>query len=73
MEIAWLCARFYTPGVAEIAESTNLKGCPHAFVYIVYVSRLLVDSVPFSQRREGERRDVESGERQSHHYSRPTD
>jgi hypothetical protein len=24
-------------GVAEIAESTNLKGCPHTFVYIVYV------------------------------------
>jgi hypothetical protein len=23
-------------GVAEIAESTNLKGCPHTFVYIVY-------------------------------------
>ena len=39
MEIVWLCARFYTPvsyGVAEIAESTNLKGCPQIFVYIVY-------------------------------------
>ena len=24
-------------GVAEIAESTNLKGCPHTFVYTVYV------------------------------------
>ena len=23
-------------GLAEIAESTNLKGCPHSFVYIVY-------------------------------------
>ena len=23
-------------GVAEIAESTNLKGCQHTFVYIVY-------------------------------------
>jgi hypothetical protein len=22
-------------GVAEIAESTHLKGCPHTFVYIV--------------------------------------
>jgi hypothetical protein len=33
MEIA-----FYTPvsGVAEIAKATNLKGCPHTFVYIVY-------------------------------------
>ena len=25
-------------GVAEIAKSTNLKGCPHSFVYIVYVN-----------------------------------
>ena len=24
-------------GVAEIAESTNLKGCSHAFVYVMYV------------------------------------
>ena len=24
--------------MAEIAESTNLKGCPHSFVYIVYVN-----------------------------------
>ena len=23
-------------GVAEIAKSTHLKGCPHTFVYIVY-------------------------------------
>ena len=22
-------------GVAKIAESTNLKGCPHTFVYVV--------------------------------------
>jgi hypothetical protein len=32
MEIAWLFARFYTHvmnGVAEIAESNHLKGCPH--------------------------------------------
>jgi hypothetical protein len=39
MEIAWLCARFYIPvskGEAEIAKSTNLKGCPHTFDYIVY-------------------------------------
>ena len=27
-------------GVAEIAESTNLKGCPHTFVYIVYKATL---------------------------------
>ena len=26
-------------GVAEIAESTNLKWCPHTFVYIVYGSK----------------------------------
>jgi hypothetical protein len=26
-------------GVAEIAESTNLKGCPHTFVYIVYLTQ----------------------------------
>ena len=25
-------------GVAEIAKSTNLKRCPHTFVYIVYHS-----------------------------------
>ena len=25
-------------GVAEIAESTHLKGCPYTFVYIVYIS-----------------------------------
>ena len=25
-------------GVAEIADSTNLKGCPHTFVYIVCVA-----------------------------------
>ena len=25
-------------GVAEIAESTHLKGCPHTFVYVVYLS-----------------------------------
>ena len=37
VEIAWLCAQFYTPVVAEIAESTNLKGWPHTFVYIVYI------------------------------------
>jgi hypothetical protein len=24
-------------GVTEIAKSTNLKGCPHTFVYIVYM------------------------------------
>ena len=24
-------------GVAEIAKSTNLKECPHTFVYIVYL------------------------------------
>jgi hypothetical protein len=39
MEIALLCAQFYTPvsnGVAEIAESTNFKVCPHTSVYIVY-------------------------------------
>ena len=29
-------------GVAEIAESTHLKGCPHTFVYIVYVDTDLV-------------------------------
>ena len=23
-------------GVAEIATSTHLKGCPHTFVYVVY-------------------------------------
>jgi hypothetical protein len=26
-------------GVAEIAEPTNLKGCPHTFVYIVSVKQ----------------------------------
>ena len=35
LEIAWLCARIlYTvsaTGVAELAESTNLKGCPYTF------------------------------------------
>ena len=25
--------------VAEIAESSNLKGCPHTFVYIVLIVR----------------------------------
>jgi hypothetical protein len=38
LEIALLCTQFYTPvsnGVAEIAKSTNLKRCPHTFVYIV--------------------------------------
>jgi hypothetical protein len=29
--------------VAEIAESTNLKGCPHTFVYIVYLLLLLLN------------------------------
>ena len=24
-------------GVAEIDKSTNLKGCPHTFVYMVYM------------------------------------
>jgi hypothetical protein len=28
-------------GVAEIAESTNLKGCPYTFVYKVYVNAIL--------------------------------
>ena len=28
-------------GVAEIAESTNLKGGPHTFVYIVYLLETL--------------------------------
>jgi hypothetical protein len=28
-------------GVAEIAKSTNMKGCPHTFVYIVYVLPVL--------------------------------
>ena len=39
-------------GVAEIAKSTNLNGCPHTFVYIVYafwwhyiIMRWLLDSV----------------------------
>jgi hypothetical protein len=32
-------------GVSEIAKSTNLKGCPHTFVYIVYQ---LTDSIPGS-------------------------
>ena len=36
METAWLCAQFYATGVAEIAQSTNLKRCPHTFIYIVY-------------------------------------
>jgi hypothetical protein len=26
-------------GVAEIADSTHLKRCPHTFVYIVYFNR----------------------------------
>ena len=26
--------------VAEIAKSTNLKGCPHKFAYIVYICLL---------------------------------
>ena len=34
------CVLDFTPlsatGVAEIAESTNLKGCPHTFVSIAY-------------------------------------
>ena len=25
-------------GVAKIAKTTNLKGCPHTFVYIVYTA-----------------------------------
>ena len=40
MEIAWQCARFYTPvinSVVEIAKSSNLKGCPHTFVHIMYL------------------------------------
>jgi hypothetical protein len=46
MEIAWLCARFYTSvsnGVAEIAESNHLKECPHTFIYIVYDSLINYD------------------------------
>jgi hypothetical protein len=42
MEIALQCAGFYTPvsnGVVEISKSTNLKWCPHTFVYIVYMCR----------------------------------
>ena len=36
-----LCARFYTPvgnGVAEIAESTNLKGCPYTFCLYIHTT-----------------------------------
>ena len=29
-------------GLTEIAESTNLKGCPLTFVYIVYVDLVIV-------------------------------
>jgi hypothetical protein len=38
MEIAWLCALFYTPatGVTEIAESTNLNMCPPTFGHSVF-------------------------------------
>ena len=38
-----VCSVLYTSatGVAEIAESTNLTGCPHTFVYIVYVPVLV--------------------------------
>ena len=32
-------------GVAEVAESTHLNGCPHTFVYIVYLVNLLATSV----------------------------
>jgi uncharacterized membrane protein len=28
--------------VAEKAESTNLKACPHTFAYIVYMSKIIV-------------------------------
>jgi hypothetical protein len=38
VEIAWLCAT----GVAEIAESTNLKVCPHTLVYIMWFSNACV-------------------------------
>ena len=30
-----------TTGVAEIAKSTNLMGCPHTFVYVVYIMLLM--------------------------------
>ena len=32
-------------GVAEIAKSTNLKGCPHTFVCIVYILVVLVRNI----------------------------
>jgi hypothetical protein len=28
-------------GVAEISKSTHLKGCPHTFVYVVYLCFLV--------------------------------
>ena len=43
-EIAWLCARFYklsATGVAKIVKSTYLKRCPHTFVYILCMLRLV--------------------------------
>ena len=40
-DVAWLCARFVihlsATDVAEIAESTKLKGCPQTLVYSVCV------------------------------------
>jgi hypothetical protein len=37
MEIAWLGAQFDN-FMAEIAESTNLKGYPHPFGHVVYIT-----------------------------------
>ena len=50
MEIAWLCAFIHLSAtdVAEIAESIHLKGCPHTFVYIVYLSCTASDLQPLS-------------------------
>ena len=31
------CIHLSATGVAEMAESINLKECPHTFVYIVYL------------------------------------
>jgi hypothetical protein len=40
MEIAWCEQHFIhlsAMGLAEIAKSTSFKGCPHTFVYMVYI------------------------------------
>jgi hypothetical protein len=40
-------------GVAEIAESTHFNGCPHTFVYIVYIVAVSPDACPTSVNMEG--------------------